>query len=239
MNLMTLKEETERIVKWIYETTCHAKKESCIIGISSELESAVVLNLCTLAFPEKTKAFYISAEQNDKEYENASLICEAASVYRSELRIKQEDIIEKTLHGNYYSRLKMAKLYLFAEQHNGIVVGTKNKEREFTGFFTKYGDGGTDIEPISHLFRSEVCELAKYLGVPKKVINETSKYMGEVALGVGISYEEAEKAIRWIEIIKDLSGWHERIRSCEDKDVQKVYTMYLQSQHMRNLPRSI
>ena len=68
---------------------------------------------------------------------------------------------------NLKPRLRMATLYYVAACHNCLVLGTGNKSEIMTGYFTKYGDGGVDLEPIGHLLKSQVKELAYYLHVLK------------------------------------------------------------------------
>ena len=72
---------------------------------------------------------------------------------------------------NTRSRLRMVTLYQFAGQYKGIVVGTGNKVEDYgVGFYTKYGDGGVDIAPIADLYKSEVWDLGKSLGVDSRII---------------------------------------------------------------------
>jgi NAD+ synthase len=75
---------------------------------------------------------------------------------------------------NSKSRLRMITLYHIATTMQGIVVGTGNKVEDFgVGFYTKYGDGGVDISPIADLYKTEVRELGRHLGVPQEIINAT------------------------------------------------------------------
>jgi len=74
---------------------------------------------------------------------------------------------------NYKQRLRMATLYYQAEKRNWAVVGTGNKDEHEQGFFVKYGDGGTDLKPIAHLFKIQVYQLAEFLGVPQEIIGRT------------------------------------------------------------------
>src|SRR5690606_21945907 len=72
---------------------------------------------------------------------------------------------------NSRARLRMATLYYFAGIRGYLVAGTGNKVEDFgVGFFTKYGDGGVDISPIADLMKSEVYEVAKYLGINDDII---------------------------------------------------------------------
>jgi NAD+ synthase len=70
---------------------------------------------------------------------------------------------------NFKQRARMSMLYYHAELHNYAVIGTGNKNEHFQGFFVKYGDGGVDIQPIVHLFKTQVYQLAEYLGVPDEI----------------------------------------------------------------------
>jgi NAD+ synthase len=63
----------------------------------------------------------------------------------------------------------MSMLYYHAELRNYAVIGTGNKNEHFQGFFVKWGDGGVDIQPIVHLFKTQVYQLAEYLGIPEEI----------------------------------------------------------------------
>lgn len=70
---------------------------------------------------------------------------------------------------NFKQRTRMAMLYYHAELRNFAVVGTANKNEHDQGFFVKWGDGGVDIQPIVHLFKTQVYQLAEYLDVPEEI----------------------------------------------------------------------
>jgi NAD+ synthase len=70
---------------------------------------------------------------------------------------------------NFKQRTRMAMLYYHAELRNYAVIGTANKNEHDLGFFVKYGDGGVDLSPIVHLFKTQVYQLARYLGVPEEI----------------------------------------------------------------------
>jgi NAD+ synthase len=72
---------------------------------------------------------------------------------------------------NFKQRSRMSMLYYHAERLHYAVIGTPNKHEVEQGFFVKHGDGGADIMPISHLYKSQVYQLAEHLGVPKEIIN--------------------------------------------------------------------
>jgi NAD+ synthase len=74
---------------------------------------------------------------------------------------------------NFKQRSRMSMLYFHAEALHYAVVGTPNKHEQEQGFFVKYGDGGADVMPIGNLYKTQVYQLAKYLGVPKGIIERT------------------------------------------------------------------
>ena len=70
-------------------------------------------------------------------------------------------------------RSRMIHLYWEAERHNLVVAGTTNRTEFILGDFCKYGDGGTDIEALSHLYKDQIYQIAGYLGVPAEIVNRT------------------------------------------------------------------
>jgi len=74
---------------------------------------------------------------------------------------------------NFKQRCRMTMLYYHAERQHYAVIGTPNKHEFEQGFFVKYGDGGADIMPIGHLYKTQVYQLANYLGVPQEIIDRT------------------------------------------------------------------
>lgn len=74
---------------------------------------------------------------------------------------------------NFKQRTRMSILYYHAESRHYVVVGTPNKHEQEQGFFVKYGDGGADIMPIGNLYKTQVYQLAGFLGVPDEIIQRT------------------------------------------------------------------
>jgi NAD+ synthase len=71
---------------------------------------------------------------------------------------------------NTKQRTRMVYLYYYAEANNYLVCGTTNRSEDIQGFFVKYGDGGVDIEPLAHLYKTQVYQMAEYLGVSREII---------------------------------------------------------------------
>ena len=110
---------------------------------------------------------------------------------------------DKLSLANSRSRLRMVTLYQVAQSVRGIVVGTGNKVEDYgIGFYTKYGDGGVDIAPIADLYKSEVWELGRHLGVNEKIINAkpTDGLWDDGRTDedqIGVSYDQLEEAMEY------------------------------------------
>jgi len=72
---------------------------------------------------------------------------------------------------NLKQRLRMTTLYYHAEKRNWAVIGTGNKDEHEQGFFVKWGDGGADMKPIAHLFKTQVFQIARHIGVPDSILD--------------------------------------------------------------------
>jgi len=88
-------------------------------------------------------------------------------------RLPSVELAQIVAASNLKQRTRMAMLYYHAEKRNFAVIGTANKDEHLLGFFVKYGDGGVDIRPIVHLYKTQVYQLADYLAVPEEVRQRT------------------------------------------------------------------
>jgi len=84
-------------------------------------------------------------------------------------RLPLREYYQVVAASNFKQRTRMAMLYYHAELRNYAVIGTANRDEHNLGFFVKYGDGGVDVSPIVHLFKTQVYQLAKYLDVPEEI----------------------------------------------------------------------
>lgn len=84
-------------------------------------------------------------------------------------RLPPREYFQIVAASNFKQRTRMMYLYYHAELRNFAVVGTANRNEHEQGFFVKYGDGGADVKPILHLFKTQVYQLAEYLGIPEEI----------------------------------------------------------------------
>ena len=99
-----------------------------------------------------------------------SLIVDRANGERFSCRLKPEQLHEIAAAQNMKQRTRMIQLYSFAERLHYIVGGTTNRTEMEQGFFVKFGDGGVDIEPLAHLFKNQVYQISRYVGVVNNIL---------------------------------------------------------------------
>lgn len=87
--------------------------------------------------------------------------------------LNAKDYLQIVAASNFKQRSRMSILYYHAESLHFAVIGTPNKHEQEQGFFVKYGDGGADVMPIGNLYKTQVYQLARYLGVPESIIKRT------------------------------------------------------------------
>jgi NAD+ synthase len=130
-------------------------------------------------FPEFDDSFrfHITLPQNLLEKDRLNyhtITIEDGNGTRQTKRLSAADWLEISACQNIKQRIRMIQLYRYAERNNYLVAGTTNKAEIMQGFFVKFGDGGVDIEPLAHLYKTQVYELARYLGVIQEIIDRPS-----------------------------------------------------------------
>jgi NAD+ synthase len=145
--------------------------------------------------------------------------------------------------GNAYARVKhrmrMVTLYYYADQENRLVLGTTNKSEAYTGFVVKWGDNVADVEPLLPLYKTQVRQLATYLGVSETIIDKAPSpdlIPGIVdGLALGMDYETLDKILWSLD-----QGWPEKrimgAMRVTAAQVENVREMHRRSEHLRTLP---
>ena len=247
-----------RIVNWLQEYVLkNPSVKSLVVGVSGGIDSAVVSTLCAeTGLPTYVLSMPLySSHDNDKLSDDHTKALEAKYPNVTRIRVELSSVYDKFVHSlnwwtdtneytsnnlanaNTKSRLRMVTLYQVAGTVGGIVVGTGNKVEDYgVGFYTKYGDGGVDIAPIADLYKTEVWELGKHLGVDQRIVDAppTDGLWEDGRTDedqIGISYELLE----WVmesEIFEnhgspqDLNMWKGQILSDEQKLAIKQYQKF-------------
>jgi len=113
--------------------------------------------------------------------------------------ISKEFGMDNIRKGNLMARARMMILFDHAKKRNALVVGTENKSEYLLGYFTRFGDEASDIEPLRNLYKTQVYDLAKYLGVPEAIIAKkptAGLWEGQTDEGeLGFTYKDADEIL--------------------------------------------
>lgn len=215
-----------------------------VLGVSGGVDSALTLMLLAKAYPlDRIRAYFLPDDSTpESDYRDVEELARASRVKISTINIqpmvdafrKTLDVDQKEALGNIKSRVRMVTLYYYANIYRGMVVGTTNRSEYIVGYYTKFGDGACDIEPILHLLKRQVRELSAELNVPRGIIDkEPSAGLWESQTDeseLGMSYDELDS------IIEDIFD-HES-QSSEPR-YERVRELYRNSSHKRRGPRSV
>lgn len=215
---MNCPDVSKHIIAWLSAYCDKARLSGFIIGISGGVDSALTSTLCALT-GKKTILVNMPIRQSASEYARAShhiadLLSKFPNVEQIDVDLTSIfELMEKTYPSNVVAnqlamantraRLRMTTLYAIGQTHACLVAGTGNKIEDFgVGFYTKYGDGGVDLSPIADLTKTEVKELAGYLGVINEIIiaKPTDGLWGDERSDedqLGATYPELEWAMEY------------------------------------------
>ncbi len=240
-----IKKQVEACIAWIQQQVKKANCNGALVGLSGGIDSAVVANLLVRAFPENSLGVILPIDSNRQDALHAQKVAETCKIINTEIELTMEknSIMNKTREalsavradqhknpklsdGNLRARLRMAALYTMANEMNYLVVGTDNKAELYTGYFTKYGDGGVDILPLASLLKNEVYLWGKYLNVPMEIIHKDPS----AGLWEGQSDEE-EMGITYETIDRFLRG-----ENISDKDEEIIKKLHATTEHKRQMP---
>lgn len=244
-------------VNWEATVTAFIKRhveaagaKGVVLGVSGGLDSAVVVALCVQALG-KSKVVPVlmpAADSDPLDTRHGKLVCDwlgLRPLHRSIAPVV-EGIVEslggkpdaRTL-GNAKSRSRVAVLYAVAQTKGFLVCGTGNKSELLAGYFTKWGDGAADLQPIGDLYKTQVRQLAKHLGVPRPIQTKAPTAglrPGQTDEGdMGVSYEELDAVLKGIELNHGLATIARKTGVPLAK-VEKVNGMVRASEHKRHMP---
>ena len=203
-----MQKKIKKIEKFLLKESKKRGFDSVVFGLSGGIDSAVVGYFCNKIFKDKARAFIMpSIFSNPKNTDDAQNFAKMINLYYEIIDISkfQEDFMlvedSKDLHriGNFMARIRMAILYDKSFLYNALVVGTSNKSELMLGYGTLHGDMACAINPIGNLYKSEIFEIAKYIGIPKNIIDK--KPSADLFEGqsdeedLGYSYEMIDKLL--------------------------------------------
>ena len=183
---MKLEEYLLVIEDFVKDYLAKAHMDCYVLGLSGGVDSTLVAAICRKAVGkdklmcimmpiESRPEDLIDAKEVARELDLNYIVLDGTELYhqdKKEFDEKGIDLDVATL-ANLKVRIRMTMLYAYAQMHRGLVIGTDNADERYTGYFTKYGDGGVDVLPIVHLLKREVMEACKLYGVTDVLAERT------------------------------------------------------------------
>jgi NAD+ synthase (glutamine-hydrolysing) len=194
------------------EVTLRRGFKKVVFGLSGGVDSALAAYLCARAFgPENVVGIRMPYRTSSREsLEHAQLVVDDLGIQCETIEIS--DAVDGYLRfaadadgrrrGNVMARMRMIVLFDQSARYNCIPIGTGNKTERLFGYFTWHADDSPPVNPLGDLFKSQVWQLAEYLGVPKVIVSKPAS--ADLIVGqtdesdFGISYREADRILYWL-----------------------------------------
>ncbi len=246
-------ETVEKISSFIRQQVEISGLKGAVVSVSGGLDSSVVLALTARALgPSRVRALTMPERDITPESDitDVTRLAEALDVtcdtveITPVLRVIRDaiplyDPSDRVSVGNLTARARIVVVYYYANALRSMVVGCGNKTEWLTGYFTKYGDGAADIMPIADLYKNQVRQLARHLGIPEGIIGKTPT----AGLWPGQSDEE-ELGVKYDVLDLILHGmelWMTEDEVADDLDidaglVRRMYRRVAANEHKRRPP---
>jgi NAD+ synthase len=234
-----VKQEVEKRVEWIKQILTQSGAKGVILGLSGGKDSAVVGALVKRA-TDNVLGVIMPCGNITQDEEHAWKVANAFGIETIKVDLKEAfDTLSQTINramkempleglslSNIKPRLRMTTLYAIGQRKGYLVAGTGNKSEGTMGYFTKWGDGAYDFNPIADLTVTEVRLLGEYLGVPAEILYKAPSaglWEGQTdEEEMGVTYQEIDEYI--------LTG------TTNERAKQIIEAQYQKTEHKRNLP---
>jgi len=232
--------ELEKRVAFIRGLLEESRSSGIVFGNSGGKDSALVGILCKKAC-DNTVGIMLPCEAKRNFEEDMSDAIEAARSFGIETRVIDVTPVKQALVGaigdktslnsaalvNMAPRIRMTTLYAIAASERRLVAGTGNRSEIYMGYFTKYGDGGHDFDPIADLTVTEIYEFLEYLKAPESIIKKAPSaglFEGQTdEAEMGVTYEAIDRFL--------FTG------EANDHDRAIIERYHAGSEHKRRMPK--
>ena len=237
----------DHIHRFIHACLKQSGYQSLVLGLSGGVDSALTAMICRNILPKDQVNCLFMPEKATPEIDRDHV---ELLVRQGDLNYRKRDISDLTAAfseaavispdkislGNVKARLRMVLLYEYANTTRSLVCGTSNKSELMIGYFTKYGDGGVDLMPIGHLYKTQVWELATFLNLPKSIIEKKPSaglFKGQTDEGeLKITYRVLDRILSGLELNRTDAAIAES-SGATFEDVARIRKMVALSEHKR------
>jgi NAD+ synthase len=240
------------IIEFIRLEVSRAQSHGVVLGLSGGVDSSVAVSLATKALGNQKVLGLILPDKKVSEQKD---ICDAVDIAKlldikyqiidiTEIKQKYIDLlpVEKIPLGNLTARIRMTLLYYYANLYNKLVLGTSDKSEMMIGYFTKFGDGASDLLPLADVYKTQVRKLGTYLNVPQTILlkkSTPSLWRNQTAENeIGMEYEKIDNILKYIEENNSSISNKDLVKKgLNKKDVEFIQNLVLKNIHKKKLPK--
>lgn len=246
-------EETGKKLLTFIKNAC--KKEGykdVLIAVSGGIDSSVSITLAVKALGKKHvyPVLLPYGNLNDEGTRDAMIVINGLKIPNEQITkinikpfvdsiVAYDKLMDEGRIGNIMARVRTIILYDLSKKLQHLVIGTENKTEHLLGYYTRFGDEASDIEPLRNLYKAQVYGLAKYLRIPKKIITKKPSaglWEGQTDEGeFGFSYKEADE-ILYLHTEKNLSKAEIIKKGYDKKTVERLWWWLEKGEFKNRLP---
>ena len=157
------------------------------------------------------------------------------------INMKENKNMSDIRKGNVMARIRMIILYDESARENALVMGTGNRTEILLGYTTLFGDSACAINPVGDLYKTQLRDLAKYLGVPQVIIDKKPSadlWIGQTDEGeLGYTYEEIDKYL--YKMIDEKKSGEDLIKAGFDASFMQAINSMITKNDFKRLPPTI
>lgn len=211
-----------------------AGNKNLVLGLSGGIDSALVAHLCKMAVNKRLFTLLMPTKNSNKQnLDDALKLCKTLQIHHEVIYIDEIlqsfEKVSKDLNlirkGNFTARIRMSLLYDYSALKNALVVGTSNKSELMLGYGTIYGDLACAFNPLATLYKSEIFEFAKFIGVHENFINKAPSAdlwpNQSDENDLGYTYKQLDEVLKAMENNENLDHFDENLKNLVLKRIKE------------------